>query len=432
MQFSGHRLAETARELHYRVQYGERVRIRAGAFVSAFLFLILFSSRASAYSVLTHEALVDALWRDAFVPALMARFPAASEADLKEAHAYAYGGCIIQDLGYYPFGSRFYSDLTHYVRSADFVEALVKDAQNVNEFAFAMGAVAHYGADAQGHPIAVNRAVPILYPKLRAKFGDEVTYGDNPPAHLKTEFGFDVLQIARGHYAPEAYHDFIGFHIAEDLLERAFQETYGMKLKDLFRSLDLALGTYRFSVSSMIPKVTKAAWEAKKDEIQKLQPGVSRKHFLYNIRRADYTKEWGRDYKSPGIFARFLAVLIRVLPKIGPLRGLQFRVPTPETEKMFEAGFDAAVRVDRQSFGEIRARALKLSNLDLDTGRAVTPGEYQLTDRTYDELLKKLAEKKFADVPAGLRQDILRFYAGRSAPDPDEVGGELEELKAGQ
>jgi hypothetical protein len=349
---------------------GDRVRIRSGSFRLTFVFLFCFSLPARAYSVLTHEALIDALWRDDFTPALIARFPGVTEDELKEAHAYAYGGCIIQDLGYYPFGSQFYSDLTHYVRSADFVQALLDDAQNLNEFAFAMGAVAHYGADVDGHRIAVNRAVPILYPKLRAKYGDEVTYGDNPHAHLKTEFGFDVLQVARGNYAAKAYHDFIGFHVAKDLLDRAFQETYGLKLKDLFGSLDLALGTYRFSVSSLIPRATKAAWVAKKDEIQKLEPGVTRERFLYNIRRTDYTKEWGTDYRKPGIFTRLLAALARVLPKIGPLRGLQFRVPTPEAERMFEASFDAALQFDRRSFREIRLKGLKLTNLDLDTGRA--------------------------------------------------------------
>jgi hypothetical protein len=406
------------------------VKIRPSFPALALVFLFCSSRPARGYSVLTHEALVDSLWRDAFVSALIARFPAATEADLKDAHAYAYGGCIIQDLGYYPFGSKFYSDLTHYVRSADFVEAMVHDAQNLNELAFAMGAVAHYGADVDGHRIAVNRAVPILYPKLRAKYGDEVTYGDNPHAHMKTEFGFDVLQVARGNYASDAYHDFVGFHVADDLLDRAFQEVYGLKLKDLFGSLDLALGTYRFAVSSLIPKATEAAWAARKDEILKLAPGISRKQFLYNIRRADYTKEWGDQYRRPGMFARFIALLVRVLPKIGPLRGLQFRVPTPEAEKMFEASFDAALQLDQRSFAAIRGKALKLSNLDLDTGRPVSPGEYQLTDQTYDRLLKKLAEKKFENVSAELRENILRFYAGMSAPDPHGTGEQLEELKA--
>jgi hypothetical protein len=397
-----------------------------------FVLLALAPGRANAYSVLTHEALVDTLWKDAFVPTLKARFPEATDEELNEAHGYAFGGCIIQDLGYYPFGSHFFSDLTHYVRSADFVQALVNDAETLDEYAFALGAVAHYGADVDGHRIAVNRSVPLLYPKLRAKFGRVVTYGDDHSSHLKTEFGFDVLQVARGRYAPKAYHDFIGFNVAKDLLGRGFQDTYGLQLKDVFGDLDLALGTYRFAVSALIPTVTKAAWASKHDEILKEEPGVNRHEFLYNMRRASYAKEWGRDYRSPGILARFLALMTRVLPKIGPLSGLKFKVPTPATEKMFEDSFDAAARLDRQSFADIRANGLKLRNRDLDTGEPVSPGEYALTDRTYDQLLKKLAKNQFAGVSAKLRENIEQFYAAMSGPDPHGTGPQLAALKTFQ
>ena len=241
------------------------------------LVLAVCPPGARGYSVLTHEAIVDTLWVDAILPVLTKRFPDATKDQLDEAHAYAYGGCIIQDLGYYPFGSHFYSDLAHYVRSADLIQSLIDNSQNLDEYAFALGAASHYGADVDGHAIAVNLSVPLLYPKLRAKFGNVVTYADNPAAHLKTEFGFDVLQVARGHYAPKAYHDFIGFAVSKELLDRAYQETYGLKLKDMFGTLDLALGTYRFSVSTMIPDMTRAAWELKKAEITKDQPTVSRK-----------------------------------------------------------------------------------------------------------------------------------------------------------
>src|SRR5215472_3386339 len=286
------------------------------------------------YSVLTHEAIIDTLWIDRIQPVLLMRFPNASEEQLREAHAYAYGGCLIQDLGYYPFGSHFFSDLAHYVRSADFVIALLDESRDLNEYAFALGAVAHYGADVDGHSIAVNRAVPLLYPKLRRKFGNEVTYADNPQAHLRTEFGFDVLQVARGHYAPAAYHDFVGFKVSKDLLDGAFQKTYGLTLKDLFRTLDLALGTYRFSVSTLLPKVTKAAWHLKKKELEQQQPTMSRKHFLYNLDRASFEKEWGTDYEHhPGFGTLLLAWVIRVMPKFGPFKGLGFRVPTPEIER---------------------------------------------------------------------------------------------------
>ena len=396
-----------------------------------FLALLCLSipSSVSAYSVLTHEAIVDTVWLDSMKPALLKRYPKATDEELKTAHAYAYGGCIIQDLGYYPFGSHFFSDLVHYVRSADFLQALLDESHDLNEFAFALGALAHYGADVEGHSIAVNPSVPILFPKLRRKFGNEVTYADDPSSHLKTEFGFDVLQVARGHYAPQAYHDFIGFEVSKELLNRAFQRTYGLTLKDLFRTLDLSLGTYRFSVSNMLPKVTKTAWALKHDQIVKAEPRVSRAQFLYNIKRASYEKEWGHTYERPGFGARLLAFFLRVLPRVGPLRGLSYRVPTPQTEKLFEDSFNASVRRDRESFAQAKTGDLKIPNRDLDTGKPVSPGEYVYTDKTYDKLLSKLAEKKFDGVTPELRANILKFYGQMKTPDAHGVGTQLEALK---
>jgi MFS family permease len=407
------------------------ITARRGVLAALLLFIGLAAPHpARAYSVLTHEAIVDTVWLNAMQPALLKRFPGATPEQLKDAHAYAYGGCIIQDMGYYPFGSRFFSDLVHYVRSADFVQALLDESRDLNEYGFAMGAVAHYGADIEGHSIAVNRTVPILYPELRKKFGNQVTYADNPTAHLKTEFGFDVLQVARGHYAPQAYHDFIGFEVSKDLLDRAFQRTYGLKLKDLFLTLDLALGTYRFSVSTMLPGVTKTAWALKTDEIHQLQPGVSRRQFLYNIRRASFEKEWGRNYKRPGFGTRVMAFLLHLLPRVGPLKGLSFKVPTPATERMFEDSFNASVQLDRESFAEAGSGMLKVANRDLDTGKPVTPGEYVLTDKSYDKLLAKLAEKKFNSVTPELRTNILEFYGHMKSPDRHGMAVPLAALRA--
>src|SRR4029077_16664740 len=131
----------------------------------ALLLVLLMSGGASfAYSVLTHEEIVDLLWTDEIRPLLLTRFPELSEDQLKEAHAYAYGGAVIQDLGYYPFGSAEFSDLVHYVRSGDFVCELVQEIQTADEYAFALGALAHYASDIVGHPV-VNQAVSIQYPK---------------------------------------------------------------------------------------------------------------------------------------------------------------------------------------------------------------------------------------------------------------------------
>src|SRR5947207_5941798 len=144
--------------------------------LAAFGLLVLFSAQnAYSYSVLTHEAIVDSTWDSAIKPLLLKRFPAATAGELTTAHAYAYGGCIIQDLGYYPFGSKFYSDLTHYVRSGDFILNLIRESRDLDEYAFALGAMAHFAADNSGHRIATNVSVPLLYPKLRLKFGNSIT-----------------------------------------------------------------------------------------------------------------------------------------------------------------------------------------------------------------------------------------------------------------
>jgi hypothetical protein len=360
---------------------------------------------AAGYSVLTHEAIIDSVWESSFQRVLKKRFPKTSAEQLTEAHAYAYGGSLIQDMGYYPFGSRLFSDLTHYIRSGDFVEALLQEAKDVNELAFALGALEHYVADDLGHPMAINRSVPILYPKLRKKFGDVATYEQSPKAHVKVEFGFDVLQVARGRYKPEAYQHFVGFEIAEDLLKRAFSRTYGLELDDLFGNLDLALGTYRYMVSTLIPQLTRVAWETKKEEIERLVPEATRERFLYSLSRRDYEKQWGTKYKKPGMKSKLLAAVLRIIPKVGPFQALSFKPPTKETEKMFLASFDATAERYRGLLLQAADGRLDLPNENLDTGRPARPQEYELADKAYARLLKKAAE-------AGARKPIALETGG--------------------
>jgi hypothetical protein len=401
--------------------------MKSGTLRVAVLLLIGWQA-LSAYSVLTHEAIIDTVWDTSLKPLLLKRFPDLTPEQLREAHAYAYGGAIIQDMGYYPFGSKLFSNLAHYVRSGDFILALLRDSQDSYEYAFALGALAHYAADNEGHPVAVNRAVPLLYPKLAQIYGRTVTYEDDPAAHLKTEFGFDVVQVANGKYAPESYHDFIGFHVSKPLLERAFEDTYCIKLKDIFKSLDLALGTYRHTVSSILPEMTKAAWSAKKGEIIKLHPGITKRKFIYNLNRASYVKEWGQQYEKPGLGARFLAFLFHLLPKVGPLRALSFKPPTPEAEKLFVASFDDTLDRYRKFLAETRDDRLKLANTNFDTGEPSREGKYRMADETYAQLLEKLADAK-AEVPNELRVDILAFYRDPGEIKSEKARGEYELLR---
>jgi Zinc dependent phospholipase C len=415
--------------------------LRVLRFATLICLLLGFVRAVNAYSVLSHEAIIDSAWDASIKPLLLARFLHATQDDLRKAHGFAYGGAIIQDMGYYPGGNHFFSDLTHYVRTADFVEALLKDSletNDINDFAFALGALAHYSADNSGHSLAVNRSVPMLYPKVRKKFGDMATYEDNPADHLKAEFGFDVLEIAKQRYAPDAYHDFIGFDISTPLLERAFKETYGIELRSLFKNLDHTLGTYRYSVSSLIPKATKIAWAMKKDEIERDIPSMTQRKFLYNLSRSSYEKSWGKDYQRPGFGSKILALLIRILPKVGPLSALSFRTPTPQAENLFMTSFNTTIDEYKGSLAEVRTQTLAIDNRNFDTGQPTLPGKYFMADNAYAKLVDELAKNQFADVPAALRENILSYYSDGNAPiatkkkrkDWARVSAELQQLRS--
>jgi hypothetical protein len=302
------------------------------------------------------------------------------------------------------------------VRSGDFIVNLLQEAQTIDEYAFALGALAHYAADTQGHSIAVNLSVPLVYPKLRKKFGRVVTYGDDTVSHLRVEFSFDVLQVARGNYAPQSYHNFIGFQVSKEVLERAFHDTYSLEMKDVFGDLDLALGTYRHAVSGMMPEMTRVAWNLKKDELRKSQPRVNRRAFVYNLSKASYRKDWDGKYQEPGIGARFLSFLIRILPKIGPLKALSFTPPTPQTAKMFEDSFDRTLTEYRRLLADQGAGRLQLPNRDFDTGNLTAPNEYSLADNTYAKLVRTLEEKHPDAVDLKLRAVVLDFYRNLDQP----------------
>jgi hypothetical protein len=380
------------------------------------LLFLLSPSLFYGYSVLSHEAIVDSVWDAPIQKMLQQRFPETTADDLDHAHGYAYGGSIIQDLGYYPFSSRLFSDLTHYVRSGDFVIALVNESQDVNEYAFALGALAHYAADNSGHRLATNLAVPILYPELGRKFGKSVTYWDNPLSHIRTEFGFDVIQVAQGRYAPDRYRAFIGFEVSKPLLERAFRDTYGLEMKDVFGNLDLALGTFRYSVGTVIPGMTRVAWQLRKETLIREIPGITRKKFLFNLSRSSYEKQWGRGYRRPGFRSRLLAVLLRFVPKSGPFKSLAFRAPTPEVEQLFMASFNATIENYRTLLANADSGRQDLINENFDVGIPTPAGKYGGTDETYDKLLDKLASRKFVGVEADLRTDILNYYRNRKSP----------------
>ena len=379
------------------------------------LALLMCSGGSFAYSVLTHEEIVDLLWKDEIRSLLLKRFPTLTDDQLLEAHAYAYGGAVIQDLGYYPFGSKDFSNLAHYVRSGDFVQEMLVESQDANEYAFAMGALAHYASDIAGHP-AVNLSVAIEYPKLKAKFGKSVNYADDKTAHIKTEFGFDMVQVAKSRYASKQYHDFIGFKVSLPLMKRVFPVVYGVELKDVLPREGLSISSYRYSVSQLIPEMTQVALRTHKKDMMREEPTFSKQKFLYRLSRSDYERDWGKEYSKPGAGARVLAVFMNYMPKIGPFKAMAFKNPTPKTEEMYFKSINNSVDQYRLLLEALRNGSLQLANFDLDTGKKTMPAEYILTDESYAALLKKLSDRKFDGTSPELRANILNFYGDLSAP----------------
>jgi len=371
---------------------------------------ILIPLSSKGYAVLAHEALIDASWEKYLQPLLKKQYPASTDEELKKAHSYAYGGALIADMGYYPFGSTYYTDLAHYVRSGDFVMALINESETLNEYAFALGALSHYMADQYGHSLATNKAVPIIYPKLKEKYGNVITYEEDHISHSRMEFAFDVLQTARGNYAPTAYHDFIGFNVARPVLERAFLRTYGEDINVVFGDLSLSISTFRWAVKNLFPGLARTAWSLKKDDIQKTNPGLTARKFRYRMHRKDYIAEFGKEHEKPGFKAGVFAFIIKILPKVGPLKALKFKSPGPEGEKLFTTSFDSILVHYQTALTRLNNKALVLPDIDFDTGKPTKMGEYGLTDDTYSDLLLKLQDKKFDNLSSPLKQNILSFY----------------------
>ncbi|MDO7849530.1 zinc dependent phospholipase C family protein [Hymenobacter sp. M29] len=395
--------------------------------------LLAFSARpAAGYAVLTHEANIDSTWERCLVPAILKRYPTTTPEELIDAKAYAYGGAIIQDMGYYPFGSVLFTNLTHYVRSGDFIRNLILEAQDRNDYAFALGALAHYSADLNGHSEGTNRAVPLVYPDLKAKYGDVVTYEQGKVQHGQLEFSFDVVQLANGKYHSQDYHQKIGFKVSKAPLERAFLKTYGLELGQVIVNVDLSIASFRFAVSQLIPQAARAAWHYKRKDIMKLSPGARRRDYMARNHPKAFRKEFGNDYQKPGFGARIISYFIRVLPKIGPLKPFAFKLPTPEAEQIFRASFRKVMasycaNVARQP-ADTAAAPLPLVNSDFDTGKPTHAGEYGLADETYGEWVRKLAKKKFEALSPTARQNILAFYGStpKQPKSEDEKEGDKE------
>lgn len=393
----------------------------------------------AAYSVLTHQELIDLAWNDSIRPLLLARFPSATEEQLREAHAYAYGGSAIQDMGYYPFGKQFFSNLTHYVRSGDFVRWLLRNAHTIDEYAFAIGALSHYLGDSVGHSEAINPATAVEFPKLRRKYGQAVTYDQSPHGHIRTEFAFDVQQLTEAAFAPPAYLRSIGFEVPRKFLEHAFINTYGFDIHEVLGRAHPALRSYRSSVRSFIPEFAEAEVVLHRHQFPPHPNDEAYRIFAERVARTNYERRWKHTYRGPGFKAHLLAILVLVVPKIGSVSDLALKIPNPDTEEWYLRSVNHTVDAFHEVLQKLRDDAnapIALANIDLDTGDRVKRGDYKLADKTYAQLLERLTSRPDRTIPEDLKRNIVKYYAGAGTIT---VAGEranaqlsvLEEMKTG-
>lgn len=390
-----------------------------GKSVIAALLLLLCAPVGFAYSFLTHEMIIDMTWETGIKPVLLARYPNTTPQQLRVAHAYAYGGCVIQDAGYYPFGHPPFSNLTHYVRTGDFVTNLIHQARNVNELAFALGALSHYVGDSIGHMDAVNRSVPLEFPQLEHKYGPVVTYEENPHAHVRTEWAFDIDQLSHARFAPAAYLRHVGFRVPRALLERAFYATYGLPLHKIIGNEYRSIHVYTWAVRQFLPRVSYAEVLLHRKQFPPDEDLPGFYTFQKRLKEASARNGWDayRKHKA-SVETHIVAALIFIVPKIGILSDLAIRGPSRTTEEKYVESVDLATDRYQQLLGELAQKGqdgFAVTDLDLDTGYPTRPGTYRLTDKTYATLLHEVTTTT-AMPPLGLRQNILKFYSDPQAP----------------
>ena len=382
------------------------------------LSMIAWPPSGKAYGVLTHHQLIDQAWNTVIVPILLNRFPSLTTEQLREAHAYAYGGCVVQDFGYYPFANAFFSDLSHYVRTGNFVQKLFQHAHTANEFAFAIGALSHYVGDSIGHSQATNPSVAIMFAQLRARYGSSVNYAQGKRQHAQVEWAFDANQAAKLRLAPAAYTRAIGLEVPREQLAAAFYETYGIPLREIVSGPLPAMKTFRFGARSFLPHFTYAEALLHKGQFPADTPGPQLQQYERQIGQLSKDEGWAQYRRKPGIRTHLLAGLVVILPKIGMLKMLAIKGPTVETERAYIASVnlstDALAVYLRRFMGT--QIDMGLDNRDLDTGQLVVPGGYPLTDKTYAQLLARVTKAPAQPNQAGHKQDIVASYANPAAP----------------
>src|SRR5262249_25138670 len=157
-----------------------------------------------------------------------------------------------------------------------------------DELAFAIGSLSHYLGDVYGHSEAVNPSVGQTFPKLASKYGPVITFEQASIAHGRVEMGFDMAQIGLNRFAPRAHRRNIGFRVARELLNRAFHETYGLRVRDVVGRERPALKSYRYSVRRLLPKFLEVEVLINHKRFSQEKDDDARREYLEKVAHTEY------------------------------------------------------------------------------------------------------------------------------------------------
>jgi hypothetical protein len=387
-----------------------------------------------AYSILTHEQLIDLLWSSDILPMLHTRFPDARPEDLRLARKYAYGGALLADAGYYPKGEPYTANLTHYVLAGDFVTNLFRNATDVYELAFAVGALTHYVGDTIGHSTATNPSVAIAFPNLVKPGGTQigtdglpeaiVTYEDGEAQYKQVEVGFDINSLNHKRFIPKKIMDRIGFDVPLQQFTYAFYQTYGLQVDFTHTDSSLNLHAYAGDAKGVITEGIYAIASKHKKDGPDESSIAELPEFQAMIANAEAEGHWNKYKRAGGFESKAMIVVLGVDPAI-PIARVEMPITT--TQRMYIRSVLQSVKLLKQILktpvapterfiplwpsDQSNSSPTSLPNFNLDTGHLEPSRAYRLTDDAYFDLLGRIVANPTWPIPPSTKTAIQTYFS---------------------
>ena len=383
---------------------------RLAAFLIASSLLLIVPADGRAFSVTAHQGVVDQAWGLTLVPLIRQRFPNATDRELTEAHAYARGGSISPILVLSARESFVFRPAA--LRShRRFRQPSVNWGQLSGRICVRLGMLGHYEAPAGIRKRPIFRC-PSSIPSSSRNTATPSPMRTHPRAPTNS------IRCAAGRSSQrntDLFEHSIDFKVPRDALERAFAETYGLQLNDLFDNYDIAIYTYRWGFRTIINEGTGIAWALYRKDIESNEPGVTSKEFVREISRGDFERQFGKAFLEPGYLPRFVGFLGTLVPDVGPLKRLPFKPLPDSVQKLYFRAYRHASERYVHEVAAICANKAWLENINLDTGRADKSGEYAPADEAWVDLLELHDKSHFANVRDDLASDFRAHFRDRNA-----------------